>query len=69
MKKSSSHMSFSTSKASLYGTYVGRGPLMSAPLKQVNEADRLTIERGVFAYARGTHVRLQRRHRRDPAAR
>ena len=61
MKKSSSHVSFSTSNAMPYGQ-VARRRRARAPRRWnvVDERDRLPVQRGVLGRRRRAEVRLQR---------
>ena len=60
MKKSSSHVSLSTSNATPYGRYVGAGQFAAARLERVDERHGLAIERRVPRRRRRSQVRLQR---------
>ena len=43
-----------------YGRYASDCELRAAPLQQLDERDRLAVERGVLGRRRGAEVRLQR---------
>ena len=60
MKNSSSHVSFSTSKATLVRQIAIRVELRAAPLQQLDQGHRLAIQRRVLGRGGRADMRLQR---------